>query len=58
MDGDMLWGKVGYDFMNGLVVEGSLFLFDGDSPGQNRVGSPFWYLRQRDLIMVSMTYTF
>lgn len=62
MDGDaagqMSWAKAGYDLQNGLVVEGSVVLFDGESPGLNRVGSPFWYLRDRDLFFVTVTYAF
>jgi len=62
MDGDaegqMTWAKAGYDFQNGLVVEGSLVFFDGTSPGLNEVGTPFWYMRDRDLFMVTVNYQF
>ncbi|WP_300675035.1 DUF1302 family protein [Desulfoluna sp.] len=62
MDGDatgeMTWAKVGYDFQNGWVVDGSVVLFDGKAPKLNEVGSPFWYMRDRDLFIVTVTYVF
>ena len=57
-EGEIVWGSVGYDFMNGMVVEASIYLFGGHAPAKNTVGSPFWYLRNRDLISVGLTYVF
>ncbi|VVS94932.1 DUF1302 family protein [Desulfoluna spongiiphila] len=57
-EGQMTWAKVGYDFQNGLLVEGSLVFYDGSAPDLNEVGSPFWYLRDRDLFMVTVDYQF
>lgn len=56
--GQMTWAKVGYDFQNGVVVEGSVACFDGEAPARNEVGSPFWYLRDRDLLALSVTWVF
>ncbi|MCG8473846.1 MAG: hypothetical protein MI742_18615 [Desulfobacterales bacterium] len=57
-DGEIVWGSIGYDFFNGVVVEASLFLFDGSPSDASEVGSPFWYLRKRDVVNVSVSWEF